>query len=866
MNAKRTYLINTIRRFIPVFILTLTIVSPVTIFVAHDTTSLQTSVAYAADHACVDPVTASMPSALSIGAPTFSDANGTCTPSQSQALAATSKPPNGNYTCSYWDPQTWITGCWLPSILTNIGLIFLEVGGFILEMVAYIFDTLIQHVVIGFGSLMQGPLIGAINTGWDAFRDLANILIIGMFTFIAISTVLGSKEYGYKRLVARVLVIAVLMNFSLLFTKMIIDASNFTAYQFYSQIAGSGGSSGTANSFDVAAAFLTPMGITSVYQFNTSNTVLTAGNSATSASGWSALAIGFFGAILLVGVAIVLAYGSILIVSRAIVLIVLMLTSSAAFATYLLPNFAGSRYGWKGWWEALINCAVFAPALMFFLAVSLIIVQKSSSLAKSTSFGDLAAHPTMQTNGGAWQLVLSYLIAVGLLFVSLKLSSHFANSTSGIQMSIAGMMAPLGLTARMGGMVARRYMGGSSAVEKAEEHRKLAEAKKHEASQLPPGDKYDKTIAEMNKHYAEMDKQKKRSTATFNLADTRPMRAVTGFLDVKGLASGQTSTAEKAAIRKTASEAKTDLDRRPPPLKTATTTPAATPPRPAAGPPNVPPKAAAAPKPPATPPQGAAKPTAPGAARMNAAAAQQAKDATLANAAKTDGGAGAPASKSAAEGPAMAAANEAAIANKEAAQALKATIANLGATRPANDNAHDSETKSADTSERKAIPVNEQNKEISREVGAAAEHAHSEAKGAARAERERTERAFELATQKSKSETAANEFSSRVLDNERYKNLTGGKDNVAPANDNYQPAANDNNPPRPPNVPPANPPHYHPQIEYKSQTPINTASFNDGKSLAPVPKYGAPDPHKDTAIQSPGNTPDPNGNDAGKKA
>ena len=38
----------------------------------------------------------------------------------------------------------------------------------------------------------------------------SNIVIIGMFTFIAIATILGITEYGYKKMLSRVLIVAVL--------------------------------------------------------------------------------------------------------------------------------------------------------------------------------------------------------------------------------------------------------------------------------------------------------------------------------------------------------------------------------------------------------------------------------------------------------------------------------------------------------------------------------------------------------------------------------------------------------------------------------------------------------------------------------
>ena len=395
---------------------------------------------------------------------------------------ATTTVPDPQSGCYFTSPSTWIGKCFLNPILSQVGLMFLTVGGAVLELAGLLFDTLIQAVITGFGSTLSNlGIIAAITTGWDAFRDLSNILIIGMFVFIAICTILGSKEYGYKKLVARVLIIAVLMNFSLLFTKLIIDVSNFTAFQFYNQIAGQGQGSTPAGQFDVAQAFLQPMGITSVWQTNPTGSIV--GYTAQqTGSGWQALLVGMIGGVLLIVVAVVLFYGVVLIGARAIVLIILMVTSAVAFATYLIPNFAGSKYGWKGWWEALINCAVFAPLLMLFLSISVNILNGVSAVQQSkVNLGSIISDPAQLAAAGStgWEVVITYLIAIGLLFVSLKISSQFASATSGMNLTMSAIMSPLAVGGRLVGIGAnslgRRYIGqpaSSDAITKKEEARR----------------------------------------------------------------------------------------------------------------------------------------------------------------------------------------------------------------------------------------------------------------------------------------------------------------------------------------------------------------------------------------------------------
>jgi hypothetical protein len=406
--------------------------------------------------------------------------------------------------CTVLSPGTWFERClWIP-LLSWLGSWFLTLGGAVLSFAGLLFDTVINVIIVGFGSTLQTLGLtgtnGAITTGWDAFRDLANILIIGMFVFIAISTILGSKEYGYKKLVARVLVIAVLLNFSLLFTKLIIDASNFTAYQFYSQIAGTG-STANPTSFDTAGAFLKPLGITSVWN-DTSNFTNAVGQ--TTGSAMQGFLVGLVGGILLVGIAAILFYGTILIAARGVVLVVLMVTSAVAFATYLIPNFAGSRYGWKGWWEALINCAVFAPLLMLFLSLSLMIMRNAPIPKSGNNLGSILSNPAQLSVSGnlGWQIIMTYIFTLGLLYVSFKISSTFASSTSGMNLSIGALRAPFAFGGRAvgafaGGMIADRFVSRPAATEQVAKS-EAARRAKSELHQLDIGSAdYNKKAAEV---------------------------------------------------------------------------------------------------------------------------------------------------------------------------------------------------------------------------------------------------------------------------------------------------------------------------------------------------------------------------------
>lgn len=443
----------------------------------------------------------------------------------------------------------------MKALMSWFGSWFLTMGAALLQLSGWIFDTFIQYIVISFGKTLgylglldQNGQQGAITIGWTVFRDFSNILIIGFFVFIAISIILGLSEFGQKRLIANVLVVAVLMNFSLLFTKLIIDGSNFVAYQIYSQMASSNGT--TSGQFNVSESFMRPMKITSVwYTYDLVREVATKSD-----SGFQAFAYGLIGGIMLTAVALVLFYGSFLIAWRGIIFILLMLTAPLAFATYLIPTLSKGEYGWNSWWKMLINNAAFGPLLMILLALSLAIINAAGSRA-TTPIGDIISDPSSAPTG-AWITILVYIIGTGLLFASLKLASSFAGSIgggygAGWNLTKLLSLTPLAGVAAFAGAGMRRGFGGRAAFRSLELEEDI-EKQRRSVRRAAPEDKYkeNQKLMELLKQKGAADKTAKRE---FNFENTELGKALKK-VGMPSLA-GDTKGGFEGPRKKTAEEA-----------------------------------------------------------------------------------------------------------------------------------------------------------------------------------------------------------------------------------------------------------------------------------------------------------------------
>lgn len=328
--------------------------------------------------------------------------------------------------------------CAFMSIMSALGNLFIVIFGQLLWLAAAAFDLLVKYVIVGFGATLEEfGIIDGIHTGWQALRDLANIVIIGMFVFIAISMILGNENFGTKKLVAHVLIIAVLINFSLLFAKLIIDGSNFAAAQFYKAIP----RSDEKDYSPIGNKIVEILGITSAWgnyelvkkygeSVKKAGEEEAGGKSSTwnsFSAGIKAFAYGLIIGVFLLAAAIVFFYGAALIAARAVELILLMLISALAFATWLIPKYTGSDFGWTKWWERMINNAIFAPLLMALIALTLNIMLPTLK-KRQGSFADIAIDPSKLSE--QYSIFLIYIFTIGMLFASIKIASSFASSSA----------------------------------------------------------------------------------------------------------------------------------------------------------------------------------------------------------------------------------------------------------------------------------------------------------------------------------------------------------------------------------------------------------------------------------------------------
>lgn len=252
-----------------------------------------------------------------------------------------------------------------------------------------------------------------VSTGWALSRDVANLFFIFILLYIAIATILQLSSYGMKSLLARLVIIALLVNFSLVVCKVVIDASNILALEFYNKITVQGGLVTVAifgeNAKDISAVFMAgfnPQQLISTASFDSWQ-----GN--TSGSSLVMLMLFLMASVMNLVATFVLMAGGLLFIIRIAVLWLLMILAPLAFLFMVLPK---TRQYADDWWNKLFNQAFFAPAFLFLFYLVAMMVK--NGFLKSIFQGVQANLSGMQAFFASIFIVLLNLTVLAVLMIS----------------------------------------------------------------------------------------------------------------------------------------------------------------------------------------------------------------------------------------------------------------------------------------------------------------------------------------------------------------------------------------------------------------------------------------------------------------
>jgi hypothetical protein len=276
---------------------------------------------------------------------------------------------------------------------------------------------------------------GFIEGGWRIVRDITNLIFIFGLIYAAFALIVGatSSTMGRdpKKIVVWIIVMALLVNFSMFFARVVIDVGNIFGRAFYDRITVTQSPDNTDSVYQtnpnvkpVSKAVLEKVNIQAIY-----SNVAVSFNTGLS---WVAkitfivflsLVMFMFNLFLIY----IFATSAGFIFARTIGLWFAMILSPMAFALYAVPinNPTVKKYlGFEGWMETLVSMAFQVPIFLFFFYIAMKVIELKINfpVIDNNDFG---------VTNVVW-LIIQVMLQLAVVGTIIMLGKKFAKDMSGM--------------------------------------------------------------------------------------------------------------------------------------------------------------------------------------------------------------------------------------------------------------------------------------------------------------------------------------------------------------------------------------------------------------------------------------------------
>ena len=354
------------------------------------------------------------------------------TPGSVQAINAGNSGAinSDNEGCDWFD-----VGCQIMSVVIPFVVeIILKFVALLTGVAAILLNGVVYFTVVKVSE--NYAALDPIKEAWKVLRDISNMAFIFVLLYAAIKTILGQGGET-QRLIKNIIVVAVLINFSMFFTRIVIDMGNVLALVFYDAIApGSLSDAGTVGINEIlsqaglATAFMNALNLQSLYNVGSSSLTIP-----------GIITVGIMGSVMLLIAAFSFFAVALMFIIRYVILILVLILSPIAFIAHALPKGqAGSvvsKYA-NQWQGALIGQTFFAP--IYFMLTWIAIRVLSGVMKAFGGTGSVSAEAFNQiamgnggavVQGGAFLMFMNFAIVITLIIASLIVAKQFADSAGG---------------------------------------------------------------------------------------------------------------------------------------------------------------------------------------------------------------------------------------------------------------------------------------------------------------------------------------------------------------------------------------------------------------------------------------------------
>ncbi|HET9641695.1 MAG TPA: hypothetical protein VFP46_02510 [Candidatus Paceibacterota bacterium] len=339
-------------------------------------------------------------------------------------------------------------------ILANVMSWIAAMFAYLVAMAMIALNYAMYYTVIKMGSYIHD--LSAVGVTWRILRDVGNIMLIFGFLASGIMVMFDSNQYGFgSKLLPKLLIAAIFINFSLFFAEAIVDTGNLFATQIYTQINGGKMPTLETAKSGIAEKIMERVGILQLYN-NVRNDQLTL-------IGGAPIFVGFMSIILFIVISFVMFSLAFILVARFVVLLLLLIVAPVGFAGWAIPSLNGIS---KKWWSTLVGQTMTAPVLLLLLYVAVSVITDPKFLGFGGDADWLGLTKGTLNMSGYASTLLAFLVAMGLLLVVLTVAKSMSALGAGLATKTTGSLM-FGTTAWLG-----RRTGGALAMKGANALRK----------------------------------------------------------------------------------------------------------------------------------------------------------------------------------------------------------------------------------------------------------------------------------------------------------------------------------------------------------------------------------------------------------
>ncbi|MFZ6035676.1 MAG: hypothetical protein ACOYUK_00880 [Patescibacteria group bacterium] len=309
---------------------------------------------------------------------------------------------------------TSITDIAVGALARGISNILIWVASLLGKLLVVIIDIFID--IAQYNEFSTSPVI---ERGWTVVRDVANMFFVLVLLVIAFGTILKIESYRYQRLLPKLVIMAVLINFSKLIAGFFIDFSQVVMLTFVNAFA------------DTAAQnFTSVLKLREMLEFFKTNN----GQPLQTVSNAELIGAPLLAVFLLIIAIMVMVVMLVMITIRLIALWILVVLSPLAYLAATMPM--TSKYS-SQWWSTFGKWVTTGPILGFFLWLSLAVMTSNPDLIGSTVQTDTTIIQDSQISASITEVsnsknMLGFMLGISMLAISLAVASSLGGTAGRI--------------------------------------------------------------------------------------------------------------------------------------------------------------------------------------------------------------------------------------------------------------------------------------------------------------------------------------------------------------------------------------------------------------------------------------------------